>query len=194
MAQKLKSHPQSTKENRPNNEVPNQTPRQAREHIPPPVFAARPPSAAPPSLTTIRHDALLQAKGRPETTDTTTTKNKCRRYKAQTIEKLTTTKTRDAYIHKATHKSRSRLPSPVKSSALQRTVTLPGAGIEMVSRQSPTFQSGPSSPQLLLTTCAKDRLSSAGSKRFARVRFASGVGTEGSVPSAGTKDGSRGES
>lgn len=46
-------------------------------------------------------------------------------------------------------------PSPVKSSALQRIVTFPGAGIEIVSRQSPTFQSGPSSPQLLLTTCVK---------------------------------------
>lgn len=44
-------------------------------------------------------------------------------------------------------------PSPVKSSALHRIVTLPGVGIEIVSRQSPTFQSGPSSPQLLLTTC-----------------------------------------
>lgn len=43
-------------------------------------------------------------------------------------------------------------PLPVKSSALQRIVTFPGAGIEIVSRQSPTFQSGPSSPQLLLTT------------------------------------------
>lgn len=40
----------------------------------------------------------------------------------------------------------------MKSSALQRKVTLPGVGIEIVSRQSPTFQSGPSSPQLLLTT------------------------------------------
>lgn len=46
-------------------------------------------------------------------------------------------------------------PSPVKSSALQRIVTFPGAGIEIVSRQSPTFQSGPSSPQLLLITCMK---------------------------------------
>lgn len=44
-------------------------------------------------------------------------------------------------------------PLPVKSSALQRIVTFPGAGIEIVSRQSPTFQSGPSFPQLLLTTC-----------------------------------------
>jgi len=46
-----------------------------------------------------------------------------------------------------------RSPSPVKSSALHRMVTFPGVGIEIVSRQSPTFQSGPSSPQLLLTTC-----------------------------------------
>lgn len=45
-------------------------------------------------------------------------------------------------------------PLPVKSSALQRIVTFPGAGMEIVSRQSPTFQSGPSSPQLLLVTCA----------------------------------------